>query len=1018
MPDFPLRVLGGAMLLAASGSLAAATPPREAESFRIGSEGALCEAQGVMLGEARASVFDRKWALLCADVDRPIGTAFSWKGASDPAARFGQGREAALECGEAASAAELAPGAVMRHCREQGSGLEWTSYTVAHNGWLHVVEGYAAFDGALRLTLASLAENREVPGTVEIVTTGGSGSLAAARAALGDGEQLIGQGYRRNNAGEYTEAEEFFRPDLLARDPAASEATLAERRHEATVNRALQLSNLGRTDEAARLFGEARAMGLRDGIQARLLRNFEAIDALNRGQLEAVGAILARPVPDVVEAVSSEGGVEIGRPLAASLNSGLAAGLTDSVSQETRLTRFERAAIIDAQARQLAATVLRLQGRPDEALGELAAARAAVVRVKEGRVLSTARVEAQILSEMALAHEAAGRFGEADSLLRDALALIARRYPESASVNAAKARLAAFFARRGRSDEARALYREVVRDVSGERGALVGLENQIRPYFDMLIADLPGQPALVDDVFLAAQLIERPGAAQTLVQLSRQLSAGTGEAAELFRRANAVDRELARVNLAIAQAGEPEGGTPAALLPELEERRARLGQMDLELIDALSAYPEYRSLARAYVTAGELTALLGPGEGYLKLVRLGDDMFAVYLSQARSTAWKVATSSGEVAGLVAALRDSISLSIGGVTATYPFDIDSARRLHDALFAPVAADLARLDHLVFEPDGALLQLPINLLTADAAGVAAYHARVAAGGDEFDFRGIGWLGRGKAISTALSPASFRDARRAPPSAAARAYIGLGQNEPVGPIARASLVRGVADAPDPGCEVPLASWNRPIAADELVLASQVFGPARSDMMTGAAFTDTAIEQRGDLDGFRIVHFATHGLVTAPRAGCAAQPALLTSFGGPGSDGLLQFAEVFELNLDADLVILSACDTASLAGLEATRAAGLESGGGQALDGLVRAFIGAGGRQVIASHWPAPDEYDATKRLFEGFFRSPPGTSQGDALLAAQLGLMDDPATSHPFYWSGFALIGDGERPLFSGT
>src|SRR5690606_2255718 len=112
------------------------------------------------------------------------------------------------------------------------------------------------------------------------------------------------------------------------------------------------------------------------------------------------------------------------------------------------------------------------------------------------------------------------------------------------------------------------------------------------------------------------------------------------------------------------------------------------------------------------------------------------------------------------------------------------------------------------------------------------------------------------------------------------------------------------------------------------------------------------------------------------------------------------------------------SACDTASLAGLEATRAAGLETGGGQALDGLVRAFIGAGGRQVIASHWPAPEEFDATKRLFSAFFASPPGASQAGALLAAQRQLMDDPETSHPFYWSGFALIGDGERPLFTAS
>ncbi|HEY6816087.1 MAG TPA: CHAT domain-containing protein [Croceibacterium sp.] len=1018
MRGFLIRALGAtlAAALLAPVPLSAATAPLDSESFPIGSEGALCEAQGVMLGAARTSVFDRKWALLCADIDRPVGTAFSWKGARE----IGRGREAELDCGEATSAADIAPGAEMRRCRERGSGLEWTSYAVARDGWLHVVEGYAAFDGALRLALASLAENRFVPGNVDIVTIGGSGSLAQARASLGDTSQLIGQGYRRNNAGEYTEAEEFFRPQAFESPTEGSDqATLAEQQHEATVNRALQLSNLGRHDEAARQFGAARAMGLRDGIQARLLRNFEAIDALNRGELAAVAPILARPVPDVAEpATGGAGAVEIDRPLAASLNSGLTAGLTDSVAQETRLTRVERATMINAQARQLAATVLRLQGQPDAALGELAAARSAVLQVKEGRVLSAARLEAQIVSEMALAHEAAGRFGEADTLLREALALIELRYPESASVNAAKARLAAYLTRRDRRDEAMALYRTVVTDVVGERGALVGLENQLRPYLAMLIADLPQQPAAVGDLFLATQLIERPGAAQTLAQLSRQLSAGTGEASDLFRRANAVDRELARVNLSIAQTGEPEGGMPVALLPELEERRARLEQTQLELIDALAAFPAYRSIAHSYVTADELTALLRPGEGYLKLTRLGNDMFAVYLSPGRSTAWRVDASAADVAVMVAALRDSIALSIGGVTATYPFDVDTSRHLFDVLLGPIAGELARLDHLVFEPDGALLQLPINLLVTEQNGIDAYHRRVDSGGDEFDFRGIAWLGRGKAISTALSPASFRDARRAPPSTAGRAYIGLGQNEPIGQLTRASLVRGLDAVPDPGCEIPLASWNRPIAADELVLASQVFGPQRSDLLTGAAFTDTAIEARSDLDSFRIVHFATHGLVTAPREGCAAQPALLTSFGGPGSDGLLQFAEVFELKLDADLVILSACDTASLAGLDVTRAAGIETGGGQALDGLVRAFIGAGGRQVIASHWPAPDDFDATKRLFEGFFRAPPGTSLGDALLVAQQGLMDDAATSHPFYWAGFALVGDGERPLFTGS
>jgi CHAT domain-containing protein len=142
-----------------------------------------------------------------------------------------------------------------------------------------------------------------------------------------------------------------------------------------------------------------------------------------------------------------------------------------------------------------------------------------------------------------------------------------------------------------------------------------------------------------------------------------------------------------------------------------------------------------------------------------------------------------------------------------------------------------------------------------------------------------------------------------------------------------------------------------------------------------------------------------------------------LLTSFGGEASDGLLTFSEIFDLKLDADLVILSACDTAGKASLAATREAGLATGGGSALDGLVRAFVGAGGRSVIASHWPVPDDYDATQRLIAGLFTAPPGTSTAAALGRAQAALMAQPDTSHPYYWSGFVIIGDGAAPVLAG-
>ena len=176
------------------------------------------------------------------------------------------------------------------------------------------------------------------------------------------------------------------------------------------------------------------------------------------------------------------------------------------------------------------------------------------------------------------------------------------------------------------------------------------------------------------------------------------------------------------------------------------------------------------------------------------------------------------------------------------------------------------------------------------------------------------------------------------------------------------------------------------------------------------GSRFTDTAIKRREDLSKYRIMHFATHGLVTAPRPDCPARPALMTSFGEGESDGLLTFSEIFDLKIDADLVILSACDTAGKASVSATREAGVTTGGDFALDGLVRAFVGAGGRSVIASHWPVPDDYDATKRLISGLFTAPPGTSTATALRSAQASLMNRPETSHPYYWSGFAIIGDG--------
>lgn len=795
------------------------------------------------------------------------------------------------------------------------------------------------------------------------------------------------------------------------------------------INRAIQLSNLGKFAEADATFDRASAMHLPDPVQTRLARNLEALHNINQGLISRAAARLDTPVPDAPSLAMNDatGGARIANALNTPLGAGsVSAGGAFALANS--LTPGERAALLDVQAAQLTGTTLRLSGEPDKALKVLDEAISGASSVREGRVTAAYRLRAQIMTEKALILEAKNRLGEAEGLLRQVDMLVRAEYPESQTTQASSAGLAAFLARHGREDEAMAIYRRLAGELVNSRSRLVGLTNRIAPYFDLLAKRIPTDPALVGDMLLISQALARPGAAATLEQLSRQMESGDDRGAALYRQSVGLRRDIERNLIMIAQmsaapdAAEAAKAAKASEIALLKAKVDQLTALQVRTLDDLAGFSKFRAIASNTVTLPEMLALLKPGEAYMKIAAVGDGLYALYLSPRKQTAWRLPMSGRTLAARVSRLRDSISLTLNGVQTTYPFDVDAARALYLDLFGPVEGDLAAVSHLIFEPDGALLQLPVNLLIADQAGVDAYHARMKKpDADDYDFTGIAWFGRDRAISTALSAASFRDVRRLTPSAAKRAYLGLGQNAPVSLVALpagVSQVRGLAGggeaADDMSCDWPLDAWNNPIAARELEVAANVYGTGGADLVTGAAFTDTAILNRNDLSDFKVIHFATHGLVSAPKRSCQAKPALLTSFGPQGSDGLLEFREIFDLHLNADLVVLSACDTASGASEATTREAGIETGGGSALDGLVRAFIGAGSRTVIASHWPAPDDYQATYRLMSGMLGAPRTESLGEALRNAERTLMDEPATSHPFYWSGFALIGDGAQPV----
>jgi len=189
-----------------------------------------------------------------------------------------------------------------------------------------------------------------------------------------------------------------------------------------------------------------------------------------------------------------------------------------------------------------------------------------------------------------------------------------------------------------------------------------------------------------------------------------------------------------------------------------------------------------------------------------------------------------------------------------------------------------------------------------------------------------------------------------------------------------------------------------------------------AGAPMMIGADFTDTAVEARTDLNQFQVLHFATHGL-TEGQWGCAqSPPGLVTSQGGPGSASILTFGDIAKLRLDANLVVLSACDTASGVSSAEARAAGQEESGAT-LEGLVRAFLAANARAVLTTYWPISDEGES-EALIEGFYRAGRTTDIANALKTAQSALIAQPKFSHPIFWGPFFVVGDASKTMLSGA
>lgn len=429
-------------------------------------------------------------------------------------------------------------------------------------------------------------------------------------------------------------------------------------------------------------------------------------------------------------------------------------------------------------------------------------------------------------------------------------------------------------------------------------------------------------------------------------------------------------------------------------------------------------FPDYADLMDPRpVTLTETQKALRPGEVLVSFY-VGEEASYVWAVPAQGNAKlvRVPLKGRELAENVARLRQALEPAAAHIEDVPAFDLATAGRLYDALLRPVEEVFKGATTLFVVPHGSLGQLPLAVLPTGPAP---------AGTETVPFeryRAVPWLAKQVTIAQLPSAGTLASLRRSPPPAGAkRAFVGFG--DPVFGKAQAGegalASRGVLalrSVPklDKLDSAQLAQLPRlPDTAEEVRDVAKALGadPAKDVYLREAASEKTVFGM--NLTEPRIVAFATHGLVPGDLNGLT-QPALALSSpemaGGEG-DGLLAMDEILGLKLNAEWVVLSACNTAAGSGA-----------GAEAVSGLGRAFFYSGARALLVSNWPVETRSarELMVRVFERYAKDP-SQRKSAALREAMVALIDgegyrDPASgkplyryAHPLFWAPFVVVGD---------
>jgi CHAT domain-containing protein/tetratricopeptide (TPR) repeat protein len=571
--------------------------------------------------------------------------------------------------------------------------------------------------------------------------------------------------------------------------------------------------------------------------------------------------------------------------------------------------------------------------------------------------------------------------------------------------------------------------------------------------------DRGAEPRLLLEMFETAQWALASEAAASLAQMAARGAKGDPALAVLVRERQDLvgqwqGRDAARTKAVSQPPEEREKDAEAANNARLEGIDQRISEIDTTL---KVKFPDYAALASpAPLPVADVQTLLGSDEALVLFLDTPEwkptpeetFVWVVTKSDLRWARSDLGTPSlqREVAALRCGLDYDGTWGTAGsrcpelLKTNYteidhrnekplPFDTERAFALYKALFGQVE-DIIKGKQLLIVPSGALTQLPFQVLVTN-------NPQLTPSGPEDFRRAAAWLVRSHALTVLPSVSSLKALRQlAKDSHASRMLIGFGnplldgpnasyakwagearlkQSCPKTPTQRIAGVTGerrgvpllrlrgnVIDVADVLSQVPL-----PETADELCAVARDLGVSGEEIRLGERATEAEVKRlsaTGELANYRTIHFATHGAL-AGQIGNGSEPGLLLTppqSANETDDGYLSASEIAALKLDADWVILSACNTA---------AGGADNA--EALSGLARAFFYAGARSLLVSHW-AVDSVSTVKLITKALsiMSADKSVGRAEAMRHSMLAMIEsgDPKEAHPAYWAPFVVVGEG--------